>query len=661
MKVIELKNIKKVYYLKDLEVPVLRDINLEIMQGEFVAIVGQSGSGKSTLLNILGLLDKPSEGCYKLAGMEISNRSDEELSVIRSRYLGFIFQQFNLLPRLTIQENVSLPIVYSTGYMDSHEDPLKLLSMVGLSDRLKHKPNEISGGQQQRVAIVRALVNKPSIILADEPTGNLDTKSAKEIVRILKDLNNIGITVIMVTHEPEIASYATRIVKIQDGAIIDDKTRIPVKCDSSRKLDSKTFKYKTFSFLKIKNCFVEAIRSIMYNKTRSILSILSVVMGIVSLISILAISGGVRRNIEKQIASLGSNVLVISPGVTKSGGVYYKKKMGIGLESKDVDDLKKNVSEIKSITGYVFEGFHQVSAGGKNYNTTVEGVSTGYQDIENSYPSIGRFFTDIEDKENKKVVLLGKTVLKKIYGSENFNPVGNYLKIDDVDFQVIGVLPTKGVEGWRDGDNRVVIPLNTAMRRIFGIRNLFFIAAQIKDGVNIDRISEIITRRILFTHRIPFYRKKDAVEIKSAVKFQEMARSTNRTFSFLIVSIAFISLLVGGIGIMNVMFASVSERTKEIGLRKALGANKTDILLQFIIESIFICCIGGVIGIVLGWGGTVIIINKLCNQLFRIEAYVTYFSVIFAFCFSVLTGLIFAIWPARKASLLNPIDALRHD
>jgi len=660
MKVIELKNIKKVYRLKNLDVPVLHGINLEIMQGEFVAIMGQSGSGKSTLLNILGLLDKPSGGCYKLAGIEISDRSDKELSIMRNQYLGFIFQQFNLLPKLTIQENVSLPMIYSSSeYKNSHEDPLKLLNAVGLSDRLNHKPNEISGGQQQRVAIARSLVNKPSIILADEPTGNLDTKSAKEIIKMLKDLNNSGITVVMVTHESEIAACATRTVKIQDGVIMYDETKIPVESSANKKLDNKTFKYKTFSFLRIKNYFIEAVRSIMYNKMRSILSTLGVMMGVVSLVSMLAIGNGAKKTVEKEIADLGSNTLMVIPGSGARGGVYYKEKMGIILKSRDVDDLKENVSGIKNISGYVY-GYSQLVADGRNYNTTVEGVSADHADIKNSYPSRGRFFTDIEDKEKKKLVLLGETVVEKIYGSKNFNPVGNYLKIDKIDFQVIGVLPSKGSEGWRDEDDKVVIPLNTAMCRVLGVKKLSFINAQVKDGVNMDEVSSAITKRLLFTHRLPFY-QKDAVEIKNMVKIQKAVLSTSQIFSFLIGSIAFISLLVGGVGIMNIMFASVSERTKEIGLRKALGANKTDILLQFIIESTFICCVGGVIGIILGWGGTTVVVNKLCNQIFHFKTYVTYFSVILAFCFSVLIGLIFAIWPARKASLLNPIDALRHD
>lgn len=660
MKAVELKNVGKIYHLKDLDIPVLHNVNLEIMQGEFVAIMGQSGSGKSTLLNIIGLLDKPSKGYYRLAGVEVSACSDIELSVIRNQYLGFIFQQFNLLPKLTIQENVSLPTIYSIlKHKESHENPLKLLDMVGLSDRLIHKSNEISGGQQQRVAIARSLINKPSIILADEPTGNLDTKSARDIIRILKDLNGKGITVIMVTHEPEIAACATRNVKMQDGSIVYDKTRIPVKYKLSGKMDRKQFKYKMFSFLRVKSYFIEAVRTIVYNKTRSILSTLGVMMGVVSLISMLAIGSGAKKAVEEAISHLGSNTLVVIPGATNKGGIYYKERKTVSLKGEDIDDIKKNVSGIKNISGCIYD-YSQVVANGKNYNTIVEGVSADYADLKDSYPSNGRFFTESEDKEKKKLALLGQTVVKKIYGSKNFNPIGTYLKINGVDFQVIGILPSRGSESWKDEDDKVIIPLNTAMYKLFGIKDLYFITVQIKDGIDMDKVSNVIIKRLLFIHRIPFY-QKDFIEVKNMVKIRKTVLSSNRVFSFLIGSITFISLLVGGVGIMNIMFASVSERTKEIGLRKALGANKTDILLQFIVESTFICCIGGLIGIIIGWGGTIVIINKLCKKFFHFEACVTYFSVVLAFCFSGFIGLFFAVWPARKASLLNPIDALRNE
>ncbi|MDR3256674.1 MAG: ABC transporter permease [Endomicrobium sp.] len=650
MKVIELKNLKKTYHLEKLDVPVLHGINLEIMQGEFVAIMGHSGSGKSTLLNILGLLDKPSEGSYKLAGIEVSKYSDDELASLRNHFLGFVFQQFNLLPKLTILENVALPVIYANSKDENlYEDPEKLLNMVGLSTRIKHHPNEISGGQQQRVAIARALTNKPLIIFADEPTGNLDTKSSNEIIKILKDLNDAGITIVMVTHEVELTAHAKRIIKIQDGLILsDEKTVEEINTNTNKNV--KTSGHKNFSLLRIKDYFVEAFRSLIGNKMRSILSILGVMIGVASLIAMLAIGTGAKKYIEKQFSDIGVNLLIVYPEASHKG-TSSDKSMHMKLRIEDIDDIKENISGLQAVSGDV-TGSVQVVANGHNCGTTMEGSSASYAEIRNSYPSSGRFFTEDENKKREKVVLLGKTVVKEIFGNEDFNPIGEYIKINRIDFQVIGVLPSKN----KEEDNKVIIPLNTAMYRMIGTKSIHWMYVQVKDGINMKDVSDAITKRLLFTHRMPAS-EKDVVGITNMAEIQEKYVASTRIFSLLLGSIAFISLLVGGIGIMNIMFVSVSERTKEIGLRKAIGANNKDILFQFIIESIVICCTGGIIGILFGTGAA-ILVSKVSSML---NTYISIFSIVLAFCFSCLIGLFFGILPARKASLLNPIDALRRD
>ncbi|MCA6085775.1 ABC transporter permease [Candidatus Endomicrobiellum agilis] len=652
MKVIELKNLAKTYHMEKLDVPVLHGINLEIAQGEFVVIMGHSGSGKSTLLNILGLLDKPSEGYYKLAGIEVSKYSNNELAALRNQYLGFIFQQFNLLPRLTILENVALPAVYADSRdKEQRGDPAKLLDMVGLSERINHCPNEISGGQQQRAAIARSLINKPLIIFADEPTGNLDTKSAKEIIKILKDLNNAGITIIMVTHEVELAACATRIINMQDGLITSDKKTEEKDSSISPILQKKPFKYKTFSLTGFRDYSKQALRSLVGNKMRSILSVLGITMGVASLIAMLAVGNGAKKDIEKNISSLGANTLIVVPGKPQNGA-YIKLNVG------DIDDLKNNVPGIQTVSGYVYRyNLEKIVVNNKNHSTRLEGVSANYADSTNSNPAIGRFFTEAENRERKKVAVLGKTVVEKIYSDENFNPIGKYVKINRVDFQVIGVLPAKGSNSYRDEDDKVVIPLNTAMHRMFGTKLLVHIGVQTqaKNDSDTKKVSEAIIKRLLFTHRIPAD-KKDAVEVINMVEIQKTISSMSQTFTLLLGSIAFITLLVGGIGIMNIMFVSVSERTKEIGLRKAIGANNTDILFQFIIESVFVCCCGGIMGILFGAGASAVI-SKLAGW----TIYITFFSIGLALCFSGFVGLVFGVWPARKAALLNPIEALRHD
>ncbi|MDR3195548.1 MAG: ABC transporter permease [Endomicrobium sp.] len=654
MNVLELKGIKKTYYLEKLDVPVLYGIDLTIEQGEFVAIMGHSGSGKSTLLNILGLLDKPSEGSYKLAGIEISKYSDDELAALRNRYLGFVFQQFNLLPKLTVLENVALPSMYSGSKdLEHHEDPAKLLEMVGLSDRIAHRPSEISGGQQQRVAIARALINKPLVIFADEPTGNLDTKSTKEIIKILKDLNTSGITIVMVTHETELTAYATRTIKVQDGLILSDE-RNKSENIGVLKHHSRQFKRKPFSLARIKDHCAQAFGSLTGNKMRSTLSILGVMIGVASLIAMLAVGTGARKSVEAQVSGLGSNLLMVSPGSSQKQGISYGTGARMRIQEEDIYDLQSNVSGIEGIVGYV-TGRGQVVAKGNNYNTRVEGVSPGFAEMRGSYPSVGRFFTKEEDASRARIAILGETVVKEIFGGKNFNPVGEYIKINRIDFQIIGVLPPKGSKGWRDEDDKIIIPLNTAMYRFAGSKELHYLDVKVANTADMDEVGEDIKTRLLFTHRLPSF-ERDAVRVINMAEIQAAMEAMGKAFSLLLGSIAFISLLVGGIGIMNIMFVSVSERTKEIGLRKAVGANNTDILFQFIIESVFVCCVGGLIGIVFG-SGISFIISKFAEW----DTIITSFSIILAFGFSVFIGLVFGIWPARKASLLNPIDALRHD
>jgi macrolide transport system ATP-binding/permease protein len=654
MNVIELKGIKKIYHLENLDVPVLHGIDLTIEQGEFVAIVGHSGSGKSTLLNILGLLDKPSDGSYKLAGIETSKYSDDELAALRNHYLGFIFQQFNLLSKLTILENVALPSMYSgVKDLEHQEDPLKLLEMVGLSERVTHRPNEISGGQQQRVAIARALINKPLVIFADEPTGNLDTKSTKEIIKILKDLNASGITIIMVTHEPELTAYATRTIKVQDGLIVGDERNKSQKIGAVSH-HSRQFKRRPFSLSRVKDYCVQAFGSLIGNKMRSILSVLGVMIGVASLIAMLAVGNGAKKSIENEVSGLGSNILWVYRGASQKQGISYDAGSRMRINEADIYDLKANVSGIKNIVGYL-SGRGQVVANGNNYNTRIEGVSQSFVEVMDATPSLGRFFTKEEDTARARVALLGETVVKELYNSKHFNPVGEYIKINRIDFQVIGVLPHKGTKGNQDEDDKIVIPLNTTMFRFAGSKDLQYISIQVNDGADMDEVGENIKTRLLFNHRLPSS-ERDAVRVSNMAEIQEAMRAMGKAFSLLLGSIAFISLLVGGIGIMNIMFVSVSERTKEIGLRKAIGANNADILFQFIIESIFVCCVGGFIGIIFG-SGIAIIISKLANW----DTAISPSSILTAFGFSVFIGLLFGVWPARKASLLNPIDALRHD
>ncbi|MFQ3675994.1 MAG: ABC transporter permease [Endomicrobiia bacterium] len=650
MNIIKLKNISKTYFLGKIKVSALDNINLEISKGDFVAIMGHSGSGKSTLLNLLGLLDKPTSGSYLLLNKEVAYLSDDELSFVRNELFGFVFQNFNLLSRITAEENVALPNIYSTH--KTNLNPIELLKKVGLEERIHHKPTELSGGQQQRVAIARALVNNPIIIFADEPTGNLDSKSAKEIIDLLVELNNSGITVIMVTHEPDLAQVAKRIIKLHDGKIISDERIKPINCCNETQTNIKNIQHhKIINYQRIKDYFTQALKSLLSNKTRSVLSILGVLVGVTCLIAMLALGQGAQEEVKKSITNLGSNILMVRPSSVFRGGIALSQGSVTRFTLSDVFEIKK-IPGVTNVTPYL-TGNGQVVYKNKNWNTRIVGTTVNYQDIRNSYPPIGRFFTENETIQRSKVAVIGKTVKESLFGDKN--PVGEFIKIRKIDFQVIGVLPEKGQAGWQNLDDQIIIPINTAMYRLLGKDYVDYIDVQVSEEKLMERVALRIKKLIVQLHRLSSDAER-SIDIRNMAELQATISSTTKTFSYLLGSIAFVSLLVGGIGIMNIMLVSVTERTREIGLRKAIGANNKDILMQFIIESITICLVGGIMGIL---SGTIISLGL--SKFAGWSTAVTLPSIILAFSFSFIVGFIFGLWPARKASLLNPIEALRYE
>jgi len=651
---IELKNISKTYHIGEVDVPALRDVSLKISPGEFVAIMGPSGSGKSTLLHILGLLDRPDKGSYHLMEKDVSALSQEGLATFRNEFIGFVFQLFNLLPRLKARENVSLPLVYTSDLKNrKFSSPEDLLRTVGLGDRINHNPNELSGGEQQRVAIARALIKNPKIILADEPTGNLDSSSAQELLKVFKNLNDSGITVVMVTHEEELTRGAKRIIRFLDGKIVSDEylTGKPHTISEERGEPLPDLKIHRFDFFRLKNYFSQAMRALLSNKSRSFLSILGILVGVAAVIAMLALGTGAREDIKKRLASLGSNLLSVRPAWHRSMGVALEPGSITRFTIKDAEEMKK-VPYVRRVNPTV-SGRGQVVYGNKNWNTRITGVTPEYPFIRASPAEEGRFFNDVEMITRSKVALLGKTVVRELFEDEN--PIGEYVKINRINFRVIGILQEKGATGWRDRDDVIILPLNTAMYRVLGKKYVDYIDVEVEDEKEMEKVQEKIKKLIIHRHNIPPDRE-DTIEVRNMAEIQEAVSSMVKTFAWLLGSIAFISLLVGGIGIMNIMLVSVTERTREIGLRKAIGASNKDILSQFIIEAIAICLVGGILGILFG--------AAISGGLAKFAGWSTKVSmgaVLLAFLFSVGIGLFFGLWPARKASLLNPIDALRYE
>lgn len=649
---ISIKNLSKTYHLGEITVKALKDISLEINEGEFVAITGQSGSGKSTMLHILGLLDKPDCGSYKLSDTEVSGLTDDELASLRNEQIGFVFQTYNLLPRLSARENVELPLIYTPDFRErSFKSPDEILKRVGLAHRSRHNPNELSGGEKQRVAIARALLKNPGLILADEPTGNLDSITSEEIMSIFKELNEEGRTVVMITHEEKLANQANRIIKLLDGKIIADKNIKKTRNLNKSEKNNIKIKLHSFNMLQVKNYFTQAIKSLLSNKTRSLLSIMGVLIGVTAVIAMLALGAGAREDIKQRLSFLGSNVLTVRPDRHRRRSITANSGFALRMTKEDGEAIKK--IPLVEYVSPIIDGGVQVVYGSKNKNTRVVGATPDYEHIKSHTPELGRFFNNREMVSRAKVALLGKTVVDTLFEDEY--PVGKTIKINKINFKVIGVLPEKGSSGWRDQDDQIIIPLNTAMYRLFGKKYVNSIELKVREEEDIPIVQSEIQRLIAKRQKLP-PEKKELIQVRNSAEIQEAVSSTANTFSWLLGSIAFISLLVGGIGIMNIMLVSVTERTREIGIRKAIGANNRDILSQFIIETVVICIIGGVMGILFGSAIT-LALSKFAGWSTKIS----FFSIALAFVFSALIGLFFGLWPARKASKLNPIDALRYE
>ncbi|MCK4422892.1 MAG: ABC transporter permease [Candidatus Omnitrophica bacterium] len=676
---IELKNISKTYLMGQTQVHAIRDVSLEIKQGDFTAIMGASGSGKSTLLHILGFLDRPDSGTYSLAGRKINNLKDSQLAVLRNNLAGFVFQQFFLLSQINALENVEMPLIYA-GKRHLRQKAREKINEVGLSSRESHRPNELSGGEQQRVAIARSLVNDPLVILADEPTGNLDTVSGKEIMTILEDLNKKGKTIIMVTHEAEIARYARRIIRMRDGQIISDqrtesdlgqrstsetKTEIRVEEKGEREKDSQITEQRNMIPLETilsqshqsvgKTEFMDHLRqawhAIIAHKMRSALSMLGILIGVAAVIAMLALGQGAKESMEQRLASLGSNLLIVRPGASRRHGV----SLASGTVTRFTLDDARAIAELNMVKAVspALGARAQLVYGNKNWNTRVQGTGVDFAPMRAFVPDFGRFFNQKEFDQRQKVAVIGLTVAGELFKEEN--PIGRTIKINKINFQVIGILPEKGANAWRDFDDIVIIPVTTAMYRVLGRKYIGSVNVQVAAPDLMEEAQEAIKRIIIQRHHLS-KKEENSFNIRNLSEIQETLESTTKTMGWLLGSIAAISLLVGGIGIMNIMLVSVTERTREIGLRKAIGAQAKDIMIQFLIEAVVMTIVGGCLGIILGAG-----IAFLMSALAGWGTTVSMFSVILATGFSVSVGLFFGLWPARQAARLNPIEALRYE
>ncbi|MFW5606248.1 MAG: MacB family efflux pump subunit [Campylobacter hyointestinalis] len=640
---IKLQNIKKKFITGGVETEVLKGINLSINRGEFVAIIGQSGSGKSTLMNILGCLDTPSSGKYLLEDQDISKFDRDALSNLRLKTFGFIFQRYNLLNSNDVKNNVALPGVYAgVGKKDRLNFAKELLSKLGLESKFDTYPNQLSGGQQQRVSIARALMNGGDILLCDEPTGALDSTSGVMVMEILKDLHKSGHTIIVVTHDKDIASWADRIIEIKDGNILSDNKKQNNIYEFKKVSEGikKGFKASLDRFLESFSMSVGAIKA---HKLRSFLTMLGIIIGIASVVCVVALAKGSQEKILNEINKVGTSTIMLNPG--KAPGDPNRNK--IKKFTLDDAELLSKLEFVDYATPTVSQSGLLVYAN-QNANANLRAGSENYLKITGVKVILGRDFSSDDIKNSESVIIIDTDVKSSFFGQND--PIGKTILFNKKPFKIIGV--AKKDEGAFGSENLTVyMPYSTAVNKITGDRNLRSITVKLKSNVN-AQLAESTIKEVMSVKRgdSDFYtRNSDTI--------MQTIKSTTDAMSLLISGIALISLMVGGIGVMNIMLVSVFERTKEIGIRMAIGAKSKDIMIQFLIEAILLCAIGGAIGV-----GLAYLIGYLFNMFgasFKMIFSTT--SIFIALGVSSLIGIIFGYMPARNAAKLNPIDALSRE
>jgi macrolide transport system ATP-binding/permease protein len=729
-----MEGIRKVYRRGSIDVPVLNGVSLSIARGEMVALMGASGSGKTTLINLLGFLDRPTSGRLHVAGMDVTRLGEAERAGLRGREIGFVFQNFNLLPRLTAVENVMMPFMYGSHELADREcrdRARKLLKRMGLGDRLDHEPAQLSGGEQQRVAIARALINRCSILIADEPTGNLDSKTGDEILRLFRQLNiEDGLTIVLVTHDPTVAAHADRIIRIRDGLVFDDDldadgasspwnplesgydqpghsavepsylSRRPVVVRAPHRASARQ---EMRFFTRIT---ASALRSLRRNVMRSALTTLGVVIGVASLVAIAEIGKGAWTAIRTLLSKTGVDNIVVQAGAASRNGVSLGSGSVKTLTPEDAETILRECPSVDSLAPMIFTR-RQVVHGNKNWvpNAFV-GTTPGYLRVrEWEDMDEGECFTQREVDDAAMVCVLGQTIARELFNAES--PVGQEVYVSDVPLRVVGVLSRKGADIiGEDQDDLLVAPWTTVKFRISSHSGLPDAASgvpplelrddlkpsarryprgrqalypslspmQSLDSPRLERLSNVdsiliraqsteeipaamaqVTAVLRHRHGIPpgkpaDFAVQDFTEVVHAVK------STVGLVATLLVCVALISLVVGGIGIMNIMLVTVTERYREIGLRMAVGARSRDILRQFLVEAVVLCLLGGAAGILAGRGA-----SCLVRLLARWPTEPSIVAILASVSVSLTVGVIFGYYPAWKASRLDPIEALRFE
>jgi len=646
---IELIDIRKSYGgVGTPKVDILHGISLSIHPGEFVAIVGASGSGKSTLMNILGCLDRPTSGSYRFAGKDVAELDSDELAWLRREAFGFVFQGYHLIPSGSAQENVEMPAIYAgTPAPERHARAAALLERLGLASRTGNRPHQLSGGQQQRVSIARALMNGGHIILADEPTGALDSHSGTEVMALLDELASQGHVIILITHDREVAARAQRVIEIRDGLIIGDSAGEQPAIDQGQGLQAEQLRQRLDRGATLRGAWkgelLEALqaawRVMWVNRFRTALTLLGIVIGVASVVVMLAVGEGSKRQVMAQMAAFGSNILYLNG---------KPATLGEPAGTITLDDVAAigELPQVKHVMPVIGEKL-MVRHGNNSQTFYVGGNNTFFPEIFNWPAAKGSFYSESDEANAAAVAVIGQKVREKMLDPGR-DPLGQYILIGNVPFQVIGILAGKGASsGDQDSDGRIAVPYSAAAIRLFGQRDPDYIAVAALDSTRVNQAEAAIDQLLRQRHN----GRQDFELTNDAALIQAEARTQN-SLSLMLGAIAAISLLVGGIGVMNIMLMTVRERTREIGIRMATGARQRDILRQFLSEAVMLSMVGGLAGIVLALaiGGGLMLAEVAVA--FALPA------MLGAFACAVVTGIVFGFMPARKAARLDPVKAL---